>query len=774
LKTVPSPSYTNVFRRFYAAWAMALLTGITLALIGVGSELEQQFKDLRSNFLEKPATGDVVLVEIDAKSLQAIDSWPWPRQNHAQLIEKLTQSGVSQIAFDVDFSSHSDAEQDQILAEAIAKSDATIILPTFRQRASSGQSSFVESLPIEELRENAFLASVNVHPDKRGYLNQYSFGTVTGDIPRPAFASMIAEVSGNINEKFEIDQTIDPETIPRLSFTDVLRSDKPLPDLSGKKILVGATAVELGDQYTISRFGVVPGVVVQALATETLMQGTNIPNFGEYPSLMLAAFVLLCCIYSRKFSEKALTLIAWSVGVGLAGISLVTEYLGLFTFLNVPAFFFLGTFLILRKLLTTALALNTSRYYNESSQLPNSAAMLKFIKGQSDCKIVIARLNNYHELLVVTDKATRTELFNNLANRVEFLALDERVFHVDTNIIAWIMKDDYSADIDSHFDTASALFQSPVMAGTTKVKINATFGLSSESLDKALVASEHAIAAGKKWMAHDEEVDQAIGQKLNLLLELEQAIQDGELTVIYQPKWNLPANEINGAEALVRWNHPVQGNISPAIFIPLLEKVGRIDELTCFVLDRALHDLAGWTKRRTGISCSVNISALLLGDSKFVEKAIAMVDASGVRNDQVIFEVTETAALADPELSLLALDRVRDAGIKISIDDYGTGQSTMSYLQRLPVDEIKIDQSFVKTMTSNTANQVMVKSTIQMAHALGFKVVAEGIEDQSCMDLLTEQGCDVGQGWHISKPITSDMFMDKWMSEGMDETRIFA
>ncbi len=769
MKTIFTATHLKVLHRVLMAWALALAAGIGLAVTGGGAEIEQQLKDIRGDFLEKPATGSIALVEIDANSLRALDRWPWPREYYARVVEKLTHAGVAQIAFDVDFSSHSTIEQDQAFADSIARSDATIILPTFRQQGSGKDTATVENLPIDVLRENAFLASVNVHPDKRGQLNQYSFGTETTGTARPSLASMVAEVSGNIDQNFDIDQSIDPATIPRFSFADILAADQPLPDLAGAKVIIGATAIELGDRYPISRFGVVPGVVIQAMAAETLLQGTNIQSLGQYLPLMIAALILVCFILVRDSSEKALTRLTWIVGATLSGALVASEYLALFSYAVVPTFLFLGTFLVLRKLFTISLALTTSRLFNPVSRLPNDAAMLDFIAGRNNCNIATARLASFHELLVVTDKQSRMELFKNLAERFKFLAVSDRIFHVDSDILAWVVKEDYNADIAGHFDTATVLLQSPVMAGNKKIKINATFGISDETIDKSIIASEQAIAAGKRWLAHDDNVDQSIGDKLNMLADLDHAIENENLTVVYQPKWNMKSDVLNGVEALVRWRQPGQGLISPATFIPILEKEGRIDELTIFVLQRSLNDLAEWSRRQPDLSCSVNISAQLLGDSKFVERAIAIIEASSVSNCQVTFEVTETAALADLDLSIVALTRIRDAGIKISIDDYGTGQSTMSYLQRLPIDEIKIDQSFVKTITTDKANRVMVKSTIQMAHALGFKVVAEGIEDQQCMDMLVKLGCDVGQGWHISKPATSEAFQATWLDIKLDK-----
>lgn len=774
MKTAYAFLNAMIFRHHFAAWMFAIFAGLTLIWGDIGNDVEQHLGNMRANILEKPASGELVIVEIDARSLQALDSWPWPRKYYAQAIDSLNDAGVSQIVFDVDFSSRSVAAQDQIFADAIAESEATVVLPTLRQRASGTQSEFVESLPIEKLRANAFLASVNVHPDNRGQLNQYSFGTTTNGIARPSLASMIAESSGSIDKSFAIDQTIDPASIPRLSFVDLIGNDGPPLDLLGKKVLIGATAIELGDRYPISRFGVIPGVVIQGMASETLIQETNLQNLGKFPALIFSAILLFICIASRKFSSEGLIGIAFANGFILIGALFLSEYLQWFTFSNVPALCFLGVFMAMQKFLTTNSALKTSEFVSKISKLPNDTALLNAIKGKGSIHIATARLSDFRELRILTKKTSRRDLFQSLANRLSFLALGERIYHVDTDMIAWLVKSDYIDDIPGHFETAIALLQAPIMASATKIKINATFGISADSLDDAKIASEQAFVAGRKWAWHDADVDHAIGEKHDLLVELDHAIEVGNLDVVYQPKWDLSANRLDGAEALVRWSHPVQGMISPEIFIPMLEKEGRIDQLTYHVLRQALADLSSWQEQRPGLTCAVNISARLLGDSGFVDKAIAMVERSSIWNAQIVFEVTETATLVDPDQSALALKQIQSAGIRVSIDDYGTGQSTMSYLQRLPVSEIKLDQSFIKTLVTDKANQVMVQSTIKMAQALGFKIVAEGIEDQACMDLLTTYGCDIGQGWHISKPVSSDLFVAAWLDSGLEEARLTA
>ena len=774
MKTILSFLQDMTSGRLLAAWVLALLGGLTLSLVGLGEDVERQLSNARAEIMEKPASGQVVIVEIDAKSMQAIERWPWPREYYARAVDRLNDAGVSQIAFDIDFSARSTEAQDRIFADAIDRSAATIILPTFRQRASDERLEFVESLPLDILRKNAFLSSVNIHPDDLGQLNQYSFGTTTAGIARPSLASLIAEVAGNIDDSFAIDQTIDPATIPRVSFVDLIDTNTPVSVLQGKKILVGATAIELGDRYPLSRFGVVPGVVIQAMASETLIQGSSLSSVGAVPAVIVVAMLLFISIVSGKISSEGLIRIAFLLFLTLTSILFLVEYLDLFTFSIVPAILFLTAYMALQKFLNTEKALNTSKYINAISGLPNELVMLKDIAAAPFDYIITARISDFRELLVLTNDISRQDLFRNIASRLNFLARDEQIYHVDSDMLAWIVKKEYCDDIPGHFATASALLQAPVMAEQTRLKISSTFGISGEGLEKSRIASEQAYATGKKWAWHDQEFDEAIGQKHDLLVELDQAIEAGRLGVVYQPKWDLKSNQLDGAEALVRWSHPERGIISPAIFIPMLENAGRIDGLTYFVLGQALDDVARWGVRRSGLTCSVNISARLLGDTSFVATAIGMIDRSSVDNRQIVFEVTETATMADPEQCIAALNLIRDAGIRISIDDYGTGQSTMSYLQRLPVNEIKLDQSFVKTMITDKANRVMVQSTIKMAHALGLKIVAEGIEDKPCMALLARYGCDVGQGWHISRPVAPDIFESDWLESGIEVRRLSA
>jgi EAL domain-containing protein (putative c-di-GMP-specific phosphodiesterase class I) len=240
-----------------------------------------------------------------------------------------------------------------------------------------------------------------------------------------------------------------------------------------------------------------------------------------------------------------------------------------------------------------------------------------------------------------------------------------------------------------------------------------------------------------------------------LLGELDSAMAGGQLWNAYQPKLDLRTGAIVGAEALVRWAHPKRGPIGPDSFIPAIEGAGRIRDLTAHVLQQALEDALHWSESGHPIGVAVNVSATLLADHEFIETVGAILQGHPLANDRVTIEVTETAAMTSPDRAIAALESWRSLGVGISIDDYGTGQSSLNYLQKLPATELKIDKSFVQAIATDSRNAIMVRSTIGLAHELGMTTVAEGIEDADCLRLLAEMGCDTAQGYHVGHPMSA-------------------
>ncbi|AEV81512.1 diguanylate cyclase [Actinoplanes sp. SE50] len=242
-------------------------------------------------------------------------------------------------------------------------------------------------------------------------------------------------------------------------------------------------------------------------------------------------------------------------------------------------------------------------------------------------------------------------------------------------------------------------------------------------------------------------------QWLKIQAELRHALERDELVLWYQPKVGLPSTEINGVEALVRWQHPERGLLPPGEFLPAAEHSGLIAPLTEWVLRRALADQAGWTATGRDWTLSVNVSARNLDAPGFVGYVAALLAETGARPDRLILEVTETALAGDADNAVRAVRELGALGVGISVDDFGTGYTSLSHLRGLPISEIKVDRAFVADVDHDPQSQAIVRSVIELAHGLGSRVTAEGVETTAIHAWLVEAGCDEGQGYLYGRPV---------------------
>jgi EAL domain-containing protein (putative c-di-GMP-specific phosphodiesterase class I) len=272
-------------------------------------------------------------------------------------------------------------------------------------------------------------------------------------------------------------------------------------------------------------------------------------------------------------------------------------------------------------------------------------------------------------------------------------------------------------------------------------------------LGSALVAADEAASDGLRWKEYDPAKLKDAAWRLSLLSQLDAAIEAGDLWVAYQPKLDLPTQTIVGAEALVRWTHPEKGPISPMEFILAAEQSDRIEKLTVFVLERAIGAAAVVNSRGMDFQVSVNLSARLIDHPDLVAIITDLLQKHRLAPNRLTLEITETAALSSGGTGLDALLELRFMGVEISIDDYGTGLSTLDYLKKIPATEIKIDKSFIQAIEKSRSDKLLVHSTIQLAHSLGQKVVAEGVEDHATLLALERMGCDLIQGYLIGRPM---------------------
>ncbi|MCE7032945.1 EAL domain-containing protein [Lysobacter sp. GX 14042] len=244
-------------------------------------------------------------------------------------------------------------------------------------------------------------------------------------------------------------------------------------------------------------------------------------------------------------------------------------------------------------------------------------------------------------------------------------------------------------------------------------------------------------------------------RNLTLLAELRESLAAGQLGYALQPKLDLRTRRWLGAELLVRWNHPRHGPLPPAAFVPLAEQAEAIGEMTLYLIRAGLATMRQWSGHGQALSLAVNVSANDLADGALVD---AVIGAAARPGPQLILEVTETDMMRDPERVAAAIPRLRAHGIRISVDDFGTGHSSLTNLRRLGPDELKIDQSFVANVVGSQSDQAIVRATISLAHDLGASVTAEGIEDQATLDWLAAAGCDAAQGFCIARPMPPEAF----------------
>ncbi|CAM2009723.1 EAL domain-containing protein [Acanthopleuribacter pedis] len=278
-----------------------------------------------------------------------------------------------------------------------------------------------------------------------------------------------------------------------------------------------------------------------------------------------------------------------------------------------------------------------------------------------------------------------------------------------------------------------------------------------EDADTLMRRADMMMSVAKKsdpgYTFYDPKFDHYSPRRLMLLGELRRAINNNDLCLYYQPKISFETGYIIGCEALVRWHHPKIGRIFPDEFVPLAERSGLIKPLSMWVLKEAPRQWEEWHKQGIDLSISVNLSVRDLFDSQIPEKIAKILDQHHMPPEMLILEITESAMMEDPQQARSILARLNDMGIKLAIDDFGTGYSSLAYLKNLPVDEIKIDKSFVMELDTDEDDATIVKSTIDLGHTLGLSVTAEGVEKSEGWDILMQLGCDYAQGYFMGRPL---------------------
>ena len=724
------------------AWAIVL--GLLFGIVGAGEYPEDRLRVVRNHINQRPASGDIVIVGIDEKSLREVGRWPWPRGRYAQLVDAIEAAGPKQQVHDFLFSDASEPDQDRLLAEAIARSKRISLAYLPRSGAREGEATEITPLPI--FAEKARLGTIGVWYNYANEAWQVPLGHFKGSTLTPSFASILADKKPASDRTFRVNYAIAAQSVPVFSAADVLAGEVAPASLGGKTIIVAPTASLMGDRFMIPGWGKESGVYVPVIGAETLKLGEPV-DLGWIPAYVLAALAALASIgrawVGRTIALGTATLIVTAGPVFLERHQIFTDVTpALFVLIWVASGF--GLAHVRRRGLT-----------NTVSGLPNFNALRK-TRHASDRPLVVARIVNYPQIVSTLSQPNERSLIDQIVARLKVGSNAPTIYQGDEGIFAWTVSTETA--IGHHIEALHALFRSPAKIDKKPFDIAVSFGVEIGSgrsvanrLQSALVAADDATTEGLRWKYHDPERLKDAEWRLSLLSQLDDAIDHGQVWVAFQPQMDLKTNRIRGAEALARWTHPEKGPISPSEFVAAAEQNDRIEKLTLFVLEKAVEAAARINREQGPFDMAVNLSARMLGDKTLPSRVREILDRHSLDPARLTLELTETAALASGA-DIGPLFGLKDLGIKISIDDYGTGLSTLDYLKKIPASEIKIDQSFVKSMRDHRSDLVMVQSTIALAHSLGRTVVAEGVESREILDMLVAMKCEIAQGFIIGRP----------------------
>jgi EAL domain-containing protein (putative c-di-GMP-specific phosphodiesterase class I) len=324
--------------------------------------------------------------------------------------------------------------------------------------------------------------------------------------------------------------------------------------------------------------------------------------------------------------------------------------------------------------------------------------------------------------------------------------------------------------------------QQAIVVDDLALEVGASIGIARFPLDGSdshtlLRCADVAMYAAKEshtgWKFYAPELDRNSVRKLSVLSDFRRALQHDEIVVYYQPIVDVAGATPRGAEALVRWDHPTLGLLAPGAFVSTIEQTGLIGPMTRQVLERAVDQCARWRQAGRDLNVAVNLSVRNLLDRNLPLEIDRMLTLYGLPADALQLEITESMLMSDPERVMATLGRLNALGVRLSVDDFGTGYSSLANLRQMQFDELKIDRSFVSPMLRDESDLIIVRSTINLGHDLGLRVIAEGVEDEETLERLARLGCDLAQGYHLSRPMPPEQFV-RWLDQDAQPELVLA
>jgi diguanylate cyclase (GGDEF)-like protein len=425
-------------------------------------------------------------------------------------------------------------------------------------------------------------------------------------------------------------------------------------------------------------------------------------------------------------------------------------------------------------------AMERMAYYDQLTGLPNHTSFLQQLEQQISMAqppyrpfaVQIITVDQFREINEVLGYRQANELLLQVAARLQAQARPgDFLAHVSDSEFAILQP---NTDAERASQGAARLlrqFYEPLTVAEMQIDARLRIGISlfpghgqeaDALIRRATMAARQAQRSTANFTIYNGSKDSECTRHVSLIADLHHAIEHDELRLYCQPKVQFASRQLCGAEALVRWQHPQQGLIEPDRFIRVAEHAGLITSLTHWILEAAFRQIYTLEQAGHPVPLAVNLSARDLLDPRLIDRVQRLFQTWGIDPANLQFELTESALMDDPSGALSTLNQLKALGVQLAVDDFGIGYSSLSYLQRLPADTIKIDQSFVGAMIADQESDTIVRSTIDLGHNLGLHVVAEGVENRATWDRLTVLGCDIAQGYFVSRPIPVEQFDSSW------------
>ncbi len=747
---------------------LVVVAALAAASVGAFNSLDRLLEDARFNLLSRPASGDLVFANIDSATLTEVGVWPWPREVHAELLDKLVEADAALVAFDIDFSARSNPSADAAFTSALEAAGGFTMLAAFEQ-INAAMGALHLNQPIPEFADHADSALVNVLPRPDGLVE--SIRTASRGIPSMALALSGTPPPDQIN----VDFGIDLGTIDRISVRDILRGAVDPGRIADRQVVVGASAIELKDTFFVPRYGLLPGPLLQIAGAETLKANRSLVQLGQVPAAILALTLALLWAVTGPV-HRAGRAIAVAAGVICLAVAVSFVLQAWFAVTIQLGGFMVAVLCLLGLHLGSALASEFTRRRQAEARLiylarhdavtglPSRIGLLEHLQGAPQGPLLLVALTRLDLVRATLGVEVADAALRAVARRFELLGIGTAAV-LERDVFAFaIPPGDAAIALDELAGQVRQAVKPVLAVEGHMVHVDAVLGAALPApgstalqlLREAELALQAAAATSEPaLLTFTAGLEMTLERRRKLDIALRSAVERNELSVVFQPQVRTIDGELVGAEALLRWTSPEFGAISPTEFIPLAEENGLIVELGRFVLLEACRAAARW---QWSGRMAVNVSVTQMRLSDVAERLADALLETGFDPRRLDIEITESAlASGDPCLAQRLAD-IRRLGVGIAIDDFGTGYSSLSYFSELEFDKLKIDQSFVRRLAAGAADRAIVESTVALARQLDKVTVAEGVETEEQRAILAAMGCDVCQGWLFGRPISGAAF----------------